>query len=522
MSNTLRIKRRAANGSPGAPSSLQNAELAYNEADDILYYGFGTGGAGGSATQAKGIGGPGLFVALNGSYSKPTWLTAIDYSIVDGLGSLATKSTINDDDWSGSALAVGNGGTGATTAFDARANLGLAIDSDVQSYSAMLDALSSLPFNGIIVRTASGTAASRTIVGASGEISVSDGDGVSNNPQIGLATSGVTAGTYTKVTVDAYGRATSGATASLSDLDQPTDDFDFNGFRLTSVAEPQASNDAATKNYVDLAVQGLDPKASVRAASTGNIASLSGTMTIDGVSLIAGDRVLVKDQSTASQNGIYVVGLSTWTRALDANTWDDLVSAYVFVEEGTVNADNGFLATLNQGGTLGTDDVTFVQFNGAGQVIAGAGLTKSGNQLDIGTASSSRIVINANDIDLATTGVTASTYTSVTVDAYGRVTGGSNPTTLSGYGITDAQPIDATLSALAGLTTASNKLIYATGSDTFATTDFTSYGRTLVGTANASAARTALSLGTMATQDANNVSISGGSIDGITFDFGTF
>lgn len=522
MSNTLRIKRRAAGGSAGAPSSLQNAELAYNEADDILYYGFGTGGAGGSATQVKGIGGPGLFVALGGSYDKPSWLVAIDHSIVEGLGDLALKSTINNGDWSGTDLSVANGGTGASSAADARINLGLEIGADVQAYSAILSSLSVLASNGIIARTASGTVTNRTITGTSGRIALTDGDGVSGNPTIDLVTTGVSAGTYTKITVDAYGRATVGAQASLSDLSSPSADFDFNNKKLTGLAEPTSDSDAATKYYVDMAVQGLDPKASVRAATTANIASLSGTMTIDGVALNAGDRVLVKNQTTASDNGIYVVAAGTWSRAADANVWSELVSAYVFVEEGSVNADNGFLGTVNTGGTLGADDVTFVQFNGAGQVIAGAGLTKSGNQLDIGTASSSRIVVNANDIDLATTGVSAGDYTKVSVDAYGRVTAGSNPTTLSGYGITDAQALDATLTALAGLTTAADKLIYATGSDTFSTTDFTSFARTLLDDTSSSAARTTLGLGSIATQDASNVNITGGAIDGITFDFGTF
>ena len=169
--------------------------------------------------------------------------------------------------------------------------------------------------------------------------------------------------------------------------------------------------------------------------------TLSGTQIYDGVSLGVGDRVLVKNQTGSAENGIYVVASGVWPRASDANTWDELVAAYTFIEQGT-NANNGYVCTVTAGGTLGTTPVTWAQFSGAGQIDAGAGLTKTGNQLNVGTASSSRIVVNADNIDLATTGVTAATYKSVTVDAYGRVTAGTNPTTLAGYGITDAYTQD--------------------------------------------------------------------------------
>ena len=220
--------------------------------------------------------------------------------------------------------------------------------------------------------------------------------------------------------------------------------------KITGLGDPTAAQDAATKNYVDNSVQGLDAKASCVAGTTGNI-TLSGAQTIDGVAVIAGDRVLVKDQSTASQNGIYVAAASTWARSADADTWDELVHAYVFVESGTANANNGFVCTVAAGGTLGSTAVTWVQFSGAGQITAGAGLTKTGNTLDVGTASSSRIVVNPDNIDLATTAVTAGTYKSVTVDSYGRATAGTNPTTISGFGITDAYTkteIDTTVSGL--------------------------------------------------------------------------
>lgn len=207
--------------------------------------------------------------------------------------------------------------------------------------------------------------------------------------------------------------------------------------RITGLGDPVGNQDAATKNYVDSVAQGLDVKPSVRAATTGNI-TLSGTATIDGVALIVGDRVLVKDQTTTSQNGIYVVAAGGWGRAPDMDAWTELPGAFVFVEDGNTNDNSGWVCTVAPGGTIGTTAVTFEQFSGAGQITAGNGLTKSGNTLNVGTASSGRIVVNADNIDLAASGVTVGTYRSVTVDAYGRVTAGTNPTTLAGYGITDA------------------------------------------------------------------------------------
>jgi hypothetical protein len=167
--------------------------------------------------------------------------------------------------------------------------------------------------------------------------------------------------------------------------------------------------------------------------------TLSGTQTIDGVAVVAGDRVLVKDQGTASANGIYDVAAGSWTRSSDADTSAEVTAGmYTFVEEGTVNGDVGFVLTTNNPITLGSTGLVFTQFSSTSSVTAGNGLTKTGTTLDVGTASTSRIVVNADDIDLATTGITAGTYKSLTIDAYGRATAGTNPTTLAGYGITDA------------------------------------------------------------------------------------
>ena len=219
-------------------------------------------------------------------------------------------------------------------------------------------------------------------------------------------------------------------TNRLDQMAVPTASVSLNSQKITNLAEPTLDSDAATKAYVDAARSGLDIKQSVRVATTANI-TLSGTQTIDGVAVIAGDRVLVKDQTTGSQNGIYVVAAGSWTRATDAdNSTEVTAGMFTFVAEGTVGADSGWVLTTNDAITLNTTALTFAQFSGAGQITAGAGLTKTGNTIDIGTVSSARIVVNADSIDLAaitqadSSGVAGATFVqSVSRDGYGRVTG---------------------------------------------------------------------------------------------------
>lgn len=190
------------------------------------------------------------------------------------------------------------------------------------------------------------------------------------------------------------------STISLSALAVPTGSLDMNVQRITNLAAPVNGSDAARKQYVDDLVQGLDAKASVKAASTANL-TLSGTQTVDGIALVANDRVLVKDQSTASANGIYVVAAGAWTRATDMDAWTEVPTAYTFVEQGTTQADTGWVCTADQGGTLGTTSITWTQFSGAGQVIAGAGLTKTGNSLDVGAGTGITVAADSVAVDTA-------------------------------------------------------------------------------------------------------------------------
>ena len=177
--------------------------------------------------------------------------------------------------------------------------------------------------------------------------------------------------------------------------------------KITGLGTPTDGTDAATKAYVDSAAQGIDWKASVRAATTAAVTLATGLEAgdvIDGVTLVAGDRILVKNQATGSENGIYVVQASgAPTRSTDADANAEVTASFaVFVEEGTANADSGWVLTNNGTVTVGTTALTFTQFTGLGQITAGAGLTKNGNTLDaVGTAD--RITVNADSIDIAST-----------------------------------------------------------------------------------------------------------------------
>ena len=183
--------------------------------------------------------------------------------------------------------------------------------------------------------------------------------------------------------------ATLAGSLALSDIAVPTGAVSLNSQKITSLGTPTANTDAANKAYVDSVAQGLDIKESVKVATTGNI-TLSGSQTIDGVVVAAEDRVLVKDQSTGTQNGIYVCQNGAWDRTTDFSAGDDEAGAFCFVEQGTVNADAGFVCTNDKGSAVvGTDALVFSQFSGAGAIVAGDALTKSGNTLNVAVDGSS-------------------------------------------------------------------------------------------------------------------------------------
>ena len=349
MSNTIRIKRRASTGGAGAPSSLENAELAFNESTNILYYGTGTGGSGGSATSIIAIAGNGAFV---------------DTTTTQTVGGTKTFSNTI------SGAISGNAGT-ATALATGRT---IAITGDL--------AYNSGTFDGTANVSATGT----------------------------LATVNSNVGTYLKTTVNGKGLVTAASTANINDLTVPTADYAFGGYKITGLADPTNAQDATTKSYVDSVAQGLNVKVAVIAATTGDI-TLSGTQTIDGIAVTAGQRVLVKNQALPQNNGIYVVNASTWVRSLDMDTWAEVPSAFTFVETGSTQADTGWVCTSDIGGTINTTPIVWAQFSGAGSYLAGTGLTLSGSTFSI-----TNTAVSANSYG------SASKTLSATVNAQGQLT----------------------------------------------------------------------------------------------------
>jgi hypothetical protein len=213
---------------------------------------------------------------------------------------------------------------------------------------------------------------------------------------------------------------------------------DVNTSRIVNVTDPTGDQDAATKAYVDAVKQALDIKDSVRAATTANITiatALNNGDTLDGVTLADGDRVLVKDQSTGSENGIYVVG-STPARSTDANTSAKVTAGlFVFVEEGTSNADNGYVLTTNDTITLDSTSLTFTQFSGAGSISAGDALSKSGNTLNV---NDDNITLEVNSDNLRIKGISATAVGDLLIGAaanagYTRLTKPSGDATAHTY-----------------------------------------------------------------------------------------
>ena len=417
MANRIRIRRSTGSS---APEHLLNAELAYAEAAGAggagtLYIGTGTSGT--NAANVVAIGGGGAFVSIvtvreaNKVLAGPT----------TGANAAPTFRTLVADDIP---------------------SLTSVKITDFTTAAALVGPVSSV----------NGKVGTVTLT----SVDVSAASAVHTHVSASI--------TDLEATVKAY---------SLTSFAAPTASLTMNSQKITNLAAPTDANDAATKAYVDAARAGLDVKDSVRAATTANI-TLSGEQTIDGVSVVAGNRVLVKNQSTASQNGIYVAAAGSWSRATDFDADAEVTpGAFTFVEEGTTNGDAGFVLTTNAPITLGSTSLTFAQFSGAGTILAGDGLTKDGSTINaVGTAD--RIAVSADAIDISTAyaGQTSiTTLGTVTTGVWsatqiGVTKGGTGLTSVPQGSVLGANASN-TISAIEGGTT-DGILVYSSASDSVA------------------------------------------------------
>ena len=328
MANTIRIKKRSASGDAGAPTTLFPSELAFNEKDLKLYYGFGDNG------------------------STPPSASSI--ITIGGAGAFFNKTDVRN---ANKVLA------GPVSGSDAAPTFRSLVSNDIPSIT---------------------------------HTKVSDFDtGVRDN--------------------------------RLDQMAAPASAVSLNSQKITNLADPSSDNDAANKGYVDGVAQGLDIKDSCKVASTANVTiatALNNGDVFDGISLSTGDRVLLKDQNTASENGIYIVGASP-SRADDLATGADASGMFTFIEQGT-NAENGFVCSSDKGSAVvGTNNLSFVQFSGAGQITAGDGLQKSANTLSVDLKSNGGLVIDSSEIavDLGASSITGTLAVS---------DGGTGSTTASG------------------------------------------------------------------------------------------
>ena len=288
---------------------------------------------------------------------------------------------------------------------------------------------------------------------------------------------GITSLDVDNITIDGNIISTTNTNGNLVLSPNGTGTVDVGNSRITTVATPTGATDAANKAYVDAQLQGLDVKNSVRVATTANgtlSSAFANGETVDGVTLSTGDRILLKNQSTGSENGIYTVNASgAPTRATDFDADSEVTGGtFFFVEEGTVNADNGFVMTNDGAVTVGTTALTFTQFSGAGQVTAGDALTKSGNTLNVAVDDSS-IEVSSDALRVKASGITNAMLAG-SIDLTAKVTGalpvGNGGTGLSSIAKGSVLVANSanTLSALDGGGSNDGILTYTASSDTIA------------------------------------------------------
>jgi hypothetical protein len=235
----------------------------------------------------------------------------------------------------------------------------------------------------LVVNDASGVMADAAAITADRAL-VSDANGIPTHSAVTATELGYVSGVTSSIQTQLNAKANDADVIKKDGSVAFTGDQSMGGNQLTNLGAPIAASDAATKSYVDSVAEGLKPKAAARLASTANL-SLSGLADIDGVTPAAGDRILVKDQTAAEDNGIYVAAAGAWSRSTDFDSLspiDEINGAMVAVQEGTLNAGKVFV----QSGTvttIGTDPIEFVFFNSSASLTGGDGITVSGSNISV-------------------------------------------------------------------------------------------------------------------------------------------
>jgi len=294
----------------------------------------------------------------------------------DGAGAITGKTVVGQG-----SIVVSYSGDNINISYTAGANLG------------SLDSLSGL---GFVMQTSAHGFEERVLAGVTGNTVITNANGVNGNPTVDLApVTQATSGTFSKVTLDSFGRVTGNTPVTTADItaladatyvnvtgDTMTGALSMGGFAITNLATPTNNTDAVTKLYVDAMSTGLSWKQSVKAATTGNVA-LTGAQLVDGVTMVDGDRVLVRTQTNLAENGIWIYSATgAWSRAADLDSPQESKAATMFVEQGATLANSAW-TQKDIVSAIGSSPLEFVQFAGAGSYSAGTGLTLTGNSFAI-------------------------------------------------------------------------------------------------------------------------------------------
>lgn len=489
-SNILAIKRRLA-GDPGGPVGLSAAELAYNQVDNTLYYGFSSLET--NEVTSVAIAGSGAFVSLEGSQ------TILGAKTFNGDVTFNSPVTFQNSDFNfGNFASYNSLSSVGTTTLSATNFVGL---ETVVNASTVTTLVSTVGFSDSSDKAAS-TSFVRGLV-----------DSITSNLSNGVVD------LSSDQTIAGHKSFTGLTTLSSTDLGNS---------KIVNLGDAENPHDAVNKKYVDAIASSLNIHPNVKAATVNDLSpstydntgdGLYATLTwssgltitnvateaIDEVDLYLGDRVLIKDQASSIHNGVYVVsafnigspGDIIFQRAVDYNQSieGEVASGdFLFVSNGFVNANRGFVQSNPGTIIIGVSAITFSQFSGAGQITVGAGLQKDGDTLSL------------TEVGLA------GTYLSVTTDVNGRVISGSKPDSLLG---------------LSGVDMSVRQLPLYTGANTVCAVSLTNFGEALIATSLFSDASAILGIKELAFQASDNLIVTGGTVSGITLtkcyvDAGTF